>query len=99
METKNIQRVLVIGPGTMGSQIAFQCALFNCQVNIYGKDMHSLEKGHNRLIKLSRFLIKSKYITKEQALDAIARIKMTSDKLVATEGVQLINESIPEKLS
>jgi 3-hydroxybutyryl-CoA dehydrogenase len=98
MEKKNIQRVLVIGPGTMGTQIAFQCALFNCQVKIYGKDINSLEKGHNRLVKLSRLLTKGKYITKEQSLAALTRIKMTSDKLVATEGVQLISESIPEKI-
>jgi 3-hydroxybutyryl-CoA dehydrogenase len=98
METKNIQRILVIGPGTMGIQIAFQCALFGCQVKIYGRDILSLENGHNRLIKLSRLLIRGKYITKEQAHGALNRIQMTSDKLVALEGVQLITESIPERI-
>lgn len=98
MEAKNIQRVLVIGPGTMGTQIAFQCALFDCQVKIYGRDIHSLERGHKRLTKLSSLLVKTKYITKEQALGALTRIQMTSDKLAACEGAQLITESVPEKI-
>jgi 3-hydroxybutyryl-CoA dehydrogenase len=98
MDMKNIQRVLVIGPGTMGMQIAFQCALFDCQVKVYGRDIHSLERGLKRLTKLSSLLIRGKYITKEQSLGALTRIQMTSDKLVACEGVQLITESIPEKL-
>jgi 3-hydroxybutyryl-CoA dehydrogenase len=98
MEAKNIQRVLVIGPGTMGTQIAFQCALFDCQVKIYGRDIHSLERGHKRLTKLSNLLVKGKYITKEQALGALTRIQMTSDKLMACEGTQLITESVPERI-
>ena len=94
----NIQRVLVIGPGTMGTQIAFQCALFDCQVKIYGRDLHSLEKGQKRLAKLSNLLVRGKYLTKEQAQGALNRIQMTPDKLAASEGAQLITESITEKI-
>jgi 3-hydroxybutyryl-CoA dehydrogenase len=98
MEMKNIQKVLIIGPGTMGSQIAFQCALFNCQIKIYGRDKHSLERGQRRLIKLSSLLVRGRHITKDQARGALARIEMTSDKLAASEGVQLVSESLPENI-
>jgi 3-hydroxybutyryl-CoA dehydrogenase len=98
MDAKNIRRVLVIGPGTMGSQIAFQCALFDCQVKIYGRDTRSLERGQTRLAKLSSLLVRGRHITKEQAQEALARIQMTSDQLAACEGAQLVSESVPEEI-
>lgn len=98
MKGNYIQRVLVIGPGTMGTQIAFQCALFDCHVKIYGRDLQSLVKGQRRLVKLSSLLVKGKYITKEEAWKALSHIKMTADKFEACEGVELVTESVPEKI-
>jgi 3-hydroxybutyryl-CoA dehydrogenase len=95
---EKITKILVIGPGTMGVQIALQCALHNCQVKIYGRNSDALDRGYLRLEKLANLLLRRKYLTKEQVSESFSRIKMTSDKFLASDDVHLVTESIPEKV-
>ena len=43
MHIDDIQRILVIGAGTMGRQIALQCAVHGYQVHLYDIDPAGLE--------------------------------------------------------
>ena len=44
MKVDDIKNVLIVGSGTMGQQIGFQCALYDCNVTLYDIKKEMLEK-------------------------------------------------------
>ena len=58
MKIDDIKNVLVIGAGTMGHQIGFQCAAYGYDVTIYDMYPEVLEKSRDRIKSLSRRMIK-----------------------------------------
>ncbi len=56
MATHDIQRVLVIGAGTMGGQIALQCAMHGFDVALYDVSADALESGMARVRGYARRL-------------------------------------------
>ncbi len=49
MQSQDIKKVLVIGSGLMGRQIALQCALFKVEVSMYGRSEISLARARRHL--------------------------------------------------
>lgn len=95
METK-IERVLILGAGTMGLQIGLQCAAWGFDVTVYDPFDQALELAGKRLGKLADSLARHKRVTPEQAAAAPARIRFSSNPEAAGKNVDLINESVPE---
>jgi 3-hydroxybutyryl-CoA dehydrogenase len=91
-----VRHVLVVGAGTMGQQIGFQCAGHGVDVVLYDVAPAALESAPERIAAYAEGLIAGGVITAELRDAALARITMTSDPSVAAADVDLLSEAIPE---
>lgn len=96
MKIDDIHHILVIGAGTMGHQIAFQCAVSGYDVSVYDMFPEILKKAEERINSLSQRLMHKGHISPEHAENTIKRMVFTSDAQKAGQNADLISESIPE---
>ena len=96
MNLEEIRTVLIIGAGTMGQQIGFQCAASGLDVIMYDIAEDMLTTAERRLEKLEKSYINAGRLTEETAAAARARITMTTDPQAAGEKSDFISESVPE---
>lgn len=100
MELKldDIQKVLILGAGTLGLRVGLQCALSGMETVIYEIN----EKATAQAIKVQDKLLKSQVskgqITQEEAEAAKALISFTNDPVTAADNVDFVNESVTEDL-
>jgi 3-hydroxybutyryl-CoA dehydrogenase len=99
MHAHEIKKVLVIGSGLMGRQIAFQCALFNVAVSMFGRSEISLARARRHLKRYAQYLVQGGYITPERAAGALDRITLTMDPAAAAADADLVSESVSEDLN
>lgn len=92
----NNKKILILGAGTMGLQIALQCAAWGFNVSVYDAFEQALEKAEKQIGKLAEKLAKYKRVEPEQAEAAPGRIVFSSDPESAGADTFLINESVPE---
>ncbi|NLV17740.1 MAG: 3-hydroxyacyl-CoA dehydrogenase [Syntrophomonadaceae bacterium] len=98
MQASDIKKVLIIGSGTMGRHIGLQNALFGCDVVLYDLNEDALKTAVVHIGKIAGGFVKGGYITEEMASAALARISTSSDPAQASEGIDLVSESIPENV-
>ncbi len=96
MRCEDIKTVLIIGAGTMGHQIGFQCAVSGYDVMLYDVFPEMLKKAEERLDSLARRLVKKKMISSALAEEARERMVLTSDARKAGENADIVSESVPE---
>ncbi|MFA5323782.1 MAG: 3-hydroxyacyl-CoA dehydrogenase [Smithella sp.] len=96
MKVEDINNVLIVGSGTMGQQIGFQCALYDCNVTLYDIKKEMLEKAMERINRIASRMTREGRITQEQATAAISRIKTTMDMADAAKDADIVSESVPE---
>ncbi|MCE5211910.1 MAG: 3-hydroxyacyl-CoA dehydrogenase [Deltaproteobacteria bacterium] len=96
MKVEDIKNVLIVGSGTMGQQIGFQCALYDCNVTLYDIKKEMLEKAMERINRIANRMIREGRITQEKAQEAISRIKTTDDMKQAAKDADIVSESVPE---
>ncbi len=91
----DIRKVLIIGCGTMGYQIALQFAMHGFEVNLYDIKEDALKSAMANIENLLDSLIENGYckLPKDNVMELITP---TTDKAEAAKGVDLINESILE---
>ena len=96
MKIEDIKCVLIVGAGTMGQQIAAQCAVHGFDVVLYDITQDILDHALERMNKLfAYFVSKDKYAQKE--VDAAKnRIASTTSPQEAAAKADLISESVPE---
>lgn len=88
--------ILVIGAGTMGTQIALHCAMTGCSVKIYDIKEDMLQKSvQNMQMYLQAFMSKGIF-TDEQCKGIMGRITATTDPVEAGKDADLVSESVPE---
>jgi 3-hydroxybutyryl-CoA dehydrogenase len=98
MQPQDIKKVLVIGSGLMGRQIALQCALFQVNVSIYGRSEISLARARRHLKRYANYLVQGGYITQARADEALERITLTMDPAAAAADADLVSESVTEDI-
>jgi 3-hydroxybutyryl-CoA dehydrogenase len=96
MELKDIKKVLIVGGGTMGQQIAFQCAAHGYRVCLYDIDGGALEKALERLSAYAGNLVTGGHLERRTAEKALAGIAATTDAAEAARDTYLLSESVPE---
>ncbi len=96
MQVEDLKKVLIIGAGTMGQQIGFQCAAHGFDVVLYDVAPAVLDKSRAGLDKLARDFVAGGKLTKEAAARSLERIHMTSDPAAAAADADLVSESVPE---
>ncbi|HOE99639.1 MAG TPA: 3-hydroxyacyl-CoA dehydrogenase [Rectinema sp.] len=96
MEMKDIKKVLIVGAGTMGQQIAFQCAAHGYKVILYDMNEAALVVAQQRLTAYANDLIAGGYLERAVAEKAFAQIATTTDEAEAAREADLLSESVPE---
>ncbi|MFZ1042514.1 MAG: 3-hydroxyacyl-CoA dehydrogenase [Anaerolineales bacterium] len=96
MKQNDIHRVLIVGAGTMGQQIAWQCATHGYDVVLYDSVTKVLDNAQRHLMDYSAELMLQGLISPKQTRDAFQRITILADPKSAGQGIDLISESVPE---
>ncbi len=96
MSDERIERVLVVGAGTMGQQISLQCATWGLSVNLYDISEQALENAGPALTRLARRMAQDTGRSERDVDDILTRITFLTDPDRAAADVDLLSESIPE---
>jgi 3-hydroxybutyryl-CoA dehydrogenase len=92
-----VQRVGVVGSGTMGAGIAQVAALGGYETIIYELDRKALDRGRDQLKSALRRGSERGRWSEQQAIDALARVE--SDMIIEVlKGCELVIEAAPEDL-
>ncbi len=93
---EDVRRVAIVGAGTMGQQIGFQCAGHGYDVVLYDIDPAALESAPGRIDAYAEMLETGGVITSEIRAAAQARITVTADLETAARDADLLSEAVPE---
>jgi 3-hydroxybutyryl-CoA dehydrogenase len=96
MRIEDVRRVAVVGAGTMGQQIAFQCAGHGYDVVVYDVDSAAIDAASARIDAYAHGLEAGRVISAELRASAMARITVTADASRAAADVDLLSEAVPE---
>ena len=96
MKAEDIKKVLIIGAGTMGRQIGFQCAVSGLDVTMYDIGDKMLESAEAGIEQLAKTFVDARRLTCEQADAVLSRISCTTDAVKAGSDADFISESVPE---
>jgi 3-hydroxybutyryl-CoA dehydrogenase len=96
MRIEDVRRVVIVGAGTMGQQIGFQCAGHGYDVVVYDNNPAALEAAGARLEAYADGLESGGVITAELRAQARTRITLTSDVASAAQDADLLSEAVPE---
>ena len=93
-----LRRVCVYGAGTLGWQIALQCAYHGHDVNLFDISDKALENASQRIAtELDQWVVAGEATT-EDKLGTLEKINRVSDAREAVRGVDIVIEAVPEKL-
>jgi 3-hydroxyacyl-CoA dehydrogenase len=92
----DIKKVLIVGSGTLGQQIGFQCATHGLDATMYDLREESLDACRLSHRALAEMFIAQRGKSKAEMDAALARISYTTDLEAACRDVDLISESVPE---
>jgi 3-hydroxybutyryl-CoA dehydrogenase len=92
----NINKICILGAGTLGSRVALQSAISGYQVSVYDIQQKSLDFSLKTMEKILRQLDKAGELSEEAGKMALKRITFTLDPLEAVEDADFINESVTE---
>ncbi len=96
MHAEEINHVLVIGAGTMGGQIALQCAMHGPAVSLHDVDPAALQTGWKRIEGYVNHLVHAGQLSPDEGRAALGRITPTTDLPAAAATADLVSESVPE---
>lgn len=96
MELAEIKKVLIVGGGTMGQQIGFQCAAHGYNVSIYDISTEAIEAAPARLKDYADQLIAGGHLVSQTAEKALKNISLTSNPQEAAADADLLSESVTE---
>ena len=96
MQIDDVRRVAIVGAGTMGQQIGFQCAGHGFEVMLYDVSSAAVGSARPRIEAYAQELVAGEAITAEVRDAALARITATSEPSAAAADADLLSEAIPE---
>jgi 3-hydroxybutyryl-CoA dehydrogenase len=96
LNIEQVQRILIVGVGTMGQQISLHCAIHGYDVVAYDIDSESLKEAKTQIVSYAAQLVSEGYLTQNDSDDAIARITFSQNSENAAKEVDILSESVPE---
>jgi 3-hydroxybutyryl-CoA dehydrogenase len=96
MRIDEVRRVVIVGSGTMGQQIGFQCAGHGFEVTLYDVSSAALDSARERIDAYAEGLVQAGAITPEVRNSALPKITSTADPAMAAADADLLSEAIPE---
>ena len=92
----NIKKVLVVGSGTLGQQIGFQCATHGFETIMYDRSQDSLDACRESHRQYAELFTGQRGKSKAEVDAALARLSYTTDLEAAARDADLVSESVPE---
>lgn len=96
---ERVERILVVGSGTMGSQIGMVCALAGYDVCLHDISERMLEQGRAHLRDRVMRIVEKGRLRPEQVAGAFDRLSFTTDFRTAASAVDFVIEAAVEKLA
>jgi len=96
LKIEEIKTVLVIGAGTLGGQIALQCARHGYEVNLYDISDQALANGMVMIQGYLRSMLAEGRLSEAESAAVLVRIHPTTDAQAAAAQADLVSESVPE---
>ena len=93
-----IQKIGVIGSGTMGHGIAETFAMHGFDVNLYDIDETALKKALQSIRDELELMVEEQYIARNQLEAALARISISTDLGKTVSDRDYVIEAAPEKI-
>ncbi len=93
---QKIQRVLIVGAGTMGLQIGFQCAAHGCDVVVHDASAEALATAPERVKAYASEIEAAGAWDHARLSGGIPRMSFVADLNEAARDVDLVSESVPE---
>lgn len=95
---RNIDKVAVIGAGTMGHGIAQVCAAAGCEVQLYDVSQDAVEQGLAQIrANLEKGIDRGK-VTKDERDRVLENLSTTTELAKAAAGADLVVEAAPESI-
>jgi len=91
-----IKKIVVVGAGTMGRQIGFQCAVSGFQTVMYDVQQEALDDCKNKQLRFAGLFVAKRGSNAEDIDAAVARLSYTTDLAEACRNADLVSESVPE---
>ena len=95
MKAEDIRRVFVVGAGTMGQQVALQCAMHGCEVTVYDLEADALQTARAKIETYGAQLVGRQRLTDAASRAALSRIRYETRPEAAADA-DLLSESVPE---
>ena len=94
----DIEKILIVGPGTLGMRIALRCALDGYQVKMYDHSQEQLEIAQSMQAHLTKSYLKKGMLSQEMVDRVPTGLTVTSDIDEAVSDADLVSESIIEDI-
>lgn len=94
----SIKNIAVLGSGTMGHGIAEAFAMYGYDVNLYDTDANRLKAALEEVEEELALLAFENYITPDDIMATLGRIKSCTDLKLAVEDRDYVIEAVPENL-
>ena len=94
----SIERITVVGGGTMGNGIAHVCAQAGRKVTLVDTEQDLLERALNTIFKNLDRQVKKEIISAGEKEETVGRISTTVDIEEGVKDAQLVVEAVPEKI-
>lgn len=98
MNVEDIKNILVVGSGTMGSQIAMVCALAGYEVALQDIDREGLQKAGESLNGHMKRRVEKGRLTQARVDEAFGRLTFTVNLEQAARKTDFVIEAITERL-
>ena len=92
-----MQRVTVIGGGTMGNGIAHVCAQGGLDVTLVDVDPAALERARATIRKNLERQVRKGLVAEDAVEEILGRVSGAQDPALGAEGADLVVEAVPEK--
>jgi len=96
MRIEDVRRVAIVGAGTMGQQIGFQCAGHGYDVVLYDNDPAALDSAEKRIDAYAEGLEAGGSIPSEVRSAARARMELTTEIPTAARDADMLSEAVSE---
>ena len=96
--SQKIEKIAVIGLGTLGTQIAIQAAYYGCSVRGYDQDPEIFQKTIQKVKGMMKILGKLPTMPVEEWEKASSKVKLAKDLGEALQEADLVIEVVPEVL-
>lgn len=98
LELKDINKVLILGAGTLGLRVGLQSAISGFETTIYDIDEKAFETAIKTHYGILKMLIRHEKLTEAQAEAAKQRLTFTTNAEEAARDADFLNESVTENL-